>query len=127
MLQFPHRKTVFREPPSPLALTDDSVFLFPSVVPEPNQRTHARPPAKPGRNTLPSAPVAHHTQILIHGSSEGRKKKQQKKKAFIPPPSSAAPVCRLASLLQKRPVSQFLTSLLWFLFYFFALASDSSG
>lgn len=39
--------------------------LSSSTVPQPNQRTHACPPAKPGRNTLLPAPAPHHSQILI--------------------------------------------------------------
>lgn len=121
----PHRKTVFAEPLAP-PTNHRPVFLFPSAVPESNQRTHACPPAKPGRNTLPSPPVPHHPQILILGSADGGEGEEISTPPPPPPPPSA--ICRLASLLQNRPVSQLVTSLpCLFVCLFVALAPDSSG
>lgn len=91
MLQFLTGR-LFIEPLSPPTY-HRPVFLFPSAVPQSNQRTHACPPAKPGRNTLPSPPVPHHPQILIQAS-------ETKKKIFIPSPHQQ----------QHRPASPFVTS-----------------
>lgn len=71
----PQRKAVVMELLTP-PTNQRPVFPFPSAVPESNQRTHACPPAQPGRKSLPAAPVPHHPQILI----------QTKEKTFLPPP-----------------------------------------
>lgn len=73
----PQRKAVVMELLTP-PTNQRPVFPFPSAVPESNQRTHACPPAQPGRKSLPAAPVPHHPQILIQT--------KEKEKTFLPPP-----------------------------------------
>lgn len=86
---------------------------LPFTVPQPNQQTHACPPAKPGRNTLLSAPVTHHPQILI----------QKPPSSYIRVDifSSVVFLCRI--LLQKldRTSLSFCTWIVLFLVVFFFL------
>lgn len=88
------------------------VFLFPSAVPESNQRTHACPPANPGRNTLPSPAGPHHPQILIQGS--------ETKQKMSPTPTPTL----TSSIIVPEPGCDFTSVVCRF---FFALASESSG
>lgn len=90
---------------------------LPFTVPQPNQQTHACPPAKPGRNTLLSAPVTHHPQILIQ--------KPPSSSIRVDIFSSVVFLCRI--LLQKldRTSLSFCTWIVLFLvvFFFFFLST----